>query len=59
MADHCSFCDTRRPDGGTNVLIISEGTWLEFCKPWGDTEILTNAETGEEVTVAELFSRNK
>ena len=59
MADHCSFCDTRRPDGGTNVLIISEGTWLEFCKPCGDTEILTNAETGEEVTVAELFSRNK
>lgn len=58
MADHCCFCDTRRPPGGTNCLILNGGElWLEFCSTCGETEKLTNAETGETVTVAELFNR--
>jgi len=60
MADHCGFCDTRRPTGGTNMLVLNGGeVWLEFCKSCGEDEVLTNGETGEEITVAALFERNK
>ena len=58
MADHCQICDTRRPVGGTNHLVLNQGkTWIEFCKPCGDSNTLTNTDTGETVTVTELFSR--
>lgn len=57
MADHCGFCDTRRPTGGTNMLIVNQGTWLEFCAPCGEKEVLTNDATGEEITVRALFDR--
>ena len=58
MADHCSICDTRRPKGGTNILILNSGNfWLEFCGPCGETETLTNGETGEQITVKALFDR--
>ena len=55
MANHCFFCDTRRPMGGTNTLILG-GDWLEFCEPCGDKETLTNRDTGEVKTVAEVFA---
>lgn len=55
MADHCCFCDTRRPAGGTNHLVLNGGqVWLEFCPPCGERETLHNPEIGT-VTVAELF----
>ena len=54
MADHCSFCDTRRPSGGTNTLILG-GDWLEFCQPCGDKETLRNAHTGEVKTLREVL----
>lgn len=55
MADHCSICDCRRPDGGTNHLVLNGGqVWIEFCVPCGEKEILTNP-AGERVTVGELF----
>jgi hypothetical protein len=58
MADHCSICDTRRPHGGTNHLVLNGGAfWIEFCGPCGESETLTNADTGETLTVAELFHR--
>jgi hypothetical protein len=58
MADHCLFCDTRRPEGGTQILVLNEGEfWAEFCPECGATKTLQNKETGEEVTVAELFRR--
>lgn len=61
MADHCSFCDTRRPAGGTNMLILNlndrPGSWLEFCQECGEKEELTNGETGETIKVVELFNR--
>ena len=57
MADHCSICDTRRPEGGTNHLILNKGElWIEFCSDCGSTE-LTNADTGEVKTVQELFDQ--
>ena len=60
MADHCGICDTRRPEGGTNVLVLNDGSfWLEFCEPCGKTETLTNQETGEEITVQALWDRNE
>lgn len=58
MADHCTFCDTRRPDGGTNILILGED-WLEFCEPCGKTEMLTNSVTGEEKPIREIFDITK
>lgn len=58
MADHCSFCDTRRPEGGTNMLILGTD-WLEFCTTCGDTETLSNSETGETKTVREVFDMAK
>jgi hypothetical protein len=56
MADHCTFCDTRRPEGGTNILVLGEN-WLEFCRPCGEVETLTNGDTGEEATIADVFTR--
>lgn len=57
MSDFCGFCETRRPVGGTNMLIVGQGNWLEFCAPCGEKEILTNEETGEQITVRALFDR--
>ena len=54
MADHCSFCDTRRPTDGTNILVLGQD-WLEFCQPCGETEKLTNSQTGEVATIREVF----
>lgn len=59
MADHCCFCDTRRPEGGTKLLVLGSGPdaqWLEFCPECADNE-LTNEGTGEKITVGELFDR--
>ena len=55
MSDYCNICDTRRPQGGTNLLILNEGDlWLEYCKECGESEKLTNPETGEVKTISEL-----
>ena len=60
MADHCCICDTRRPEGGTNHLVLNGGElWIEFCGPCGETETLTNPDTGEVITVKALFDRPK
>jgi hypothetical protein len=60
MADYCVFCDTRRPQGGTNHLVLNEGKmWLEFCTRCGDSEWLENPLTGERVTVGNLFRRGR
>ena len=58
MADHCIFCETRRPEGGTNILILGDN-WLEFCKPCGEKEMLTNSQTGEEKSIREVFDMTK
>lgn len=55
MADHCTFCDTRRPAGGTNHLILGDD-WLEFCQPCGEKETLTNSDTGEVKSIVEVFA---
>lgn len=60
MADYCCFCDTRRPEGGTNHLILNGGeVWLEFCQPCGDREWLENQLTGERTTVYNLFAKDQ
>lgn len=58
MADHCVFCDTRRPEGGTNTLILG-ADWLEFCTSCGDIETLTNRESGLVLTIKEVFDLTK
>lgn len=57
MADYCNICDTRRPKGGTRILVLNGGKlWVEFCERCASTPI-KNAETGEETTVGELYER--
>lgn len=58
MADYCVFCDTRRPEGGTNHLVLNGGQmWLEFCTRCGDREWLYNPLTEERFTVYNLFAQ--
>lgn len=58
MSDYCVFCDTRRPQGGTNHLVLNGGkVWLEFCTTCGDREWLENQLTGERITVYNLFAQ--
>ena len=58
MSDYCNICETRRPDGGTNHLVLNGGElWIEFCKPCGASETLTNPETKETITIQALFDR--
>lgn len=57
MADHCGICDIRRPYGGTKILVLNGGElWLEFCKNC-ENETIENANTGEKLTLRELFDR--
>ncbi len=61
MANHCGFCDNRRPEPtedyphGTKMMILGDD-WFEFCENCGDSVSLTNSETGEEKTLAEIFN---
>jgi len=58
MADHCSICDTRRPEGGTKILVLNGGAlWVEFCENC-KAEPITNAETGETIAIGTLFARS-
>lgn len=55
MSDYCNICDTRRPQGGTQHLVLNGGElWLEYCKTCGENETLTNPSTGEVKTIAEV-----
>ena len=59
MADHFCICDTRRPSGGTNILVLNGGdVWLEFC-PACVSEPITNAETGETIAIGTLWARTQ
>lgn len=58
MAYHCSICDTRRYCGPTKILVL-DGNWYEFCEHCGDRHYLTNRETGEEMTIANVFLSGK
>ena len=56
MSDYCTFCETRRPAGGTNHLVLNGGkVWLEFCEPCGEHETLHNPEINLTATVGEIF----
>jgi hypothetical protein len=60
VSDYCSFCDTRRPAGGTNMLVLNGGkVWLEFCEVCGDREYIINVLTGEHYTLANLLLQDK
>ena len=62
MANHCSYCDTRRPaptpdyPHGTRLMVV-RGEWHEFCEKCGnDPEYsFINGETGETATMAQVF----
>jgi hypothetical protein len=62
MANHCQYCDTRRPQpterfsSGTKIMVLGTD-WFEFCESCGDDKkySLTNSETGEQKTLDEVF----
>lgn len=62
MANHCGFCNTRRPPAtenyphGTKMMVLGRD-WFEFCEKCGnDPEFsLTNNETGEVFTLEQVF----
>jgi hypothetical protein len=57
MADCCSYCELNKP---TNHLVLNGGKlWIEFCDDCGNERELTNEETGETVTVKQLFDRRQ
>jgi len=61
MANHCGFCDTRRPrptknyPDGTKIMVLG-GEWFEWCEDCEDIE-LTNEDTGETITLSQLWER--
>jgi len=58
MPDTCNLCDTIRPTGGTRLLVLNEGKyWVEFCQVCGEKIKMKNEETGEELTVSELYEK--
>ena len=60
MPDRCSYCEEVRPVGGTNHLVLNDGKlWIEFCPPCGDGSTITNADTGESLTVKQLYDRGQ
>jgi len=59
MPNKCSYCQEVRPAGGTKTLVLNDGElWIEFCPPCGDGSTMTNAETGESLTVKQLYDRS-
>lgn len=55
MSDYCNICETRRPQGGTQHLVLNNGKlWLEYCQSCGEKETLTNPVTGEVKTINEV-----
>ena len=54
MSDRCGFCETKTD---TNMLVLGD-QWLEFCSPCGETETLTNAETGEVASIKAVFDNS-
>ena len=56
MADYCIFCETRRPFGGTNTIVLNGGEfWVEFCGICGENNVLRD-ETGTAYLVREVFT---
>ena len=59
MANHCGFCDTRRPPAtegyeyGTRMMVLGSD-WVEFCQPCGKEVEVTNSETNETFTLHDL-----
>ena len=54
MADKCSFCEEKKP---TNHLVLNGGDlWIEFCKPCGEKETLTNSK-GETLTIQQIYDK--
>ena len=57
MADKCSICEERHPEGGTNHLVLNGGKlWIEFCKLCGSKETITN-DKGETFTIQEVYDK--
>jgi len=54
MSNYCVFCETKRPSTGTNTLVLGD-EWLEFCRPCGHSEKLTNSQTGETKSIIEVW----
>ena len=39
MGNRCSFCEEKTD---TDILILNDNDWLEFCPPCGEKQKVTN-----------------
>ena len=54
MSNKCSFCEKKTD---TDILILNDSDWLEFCPPCGEKQIITNQVTGEQLPLVNLYQR--
>ena len=60
MPDRCDICDEVSPLGGTEKLFLGPPIcWqhIHFCIPCGETTEVENPDTGETLTLKQLFDR--
>jgi hypothetical protein len=55
MAQECVFCGDRGSWVGTRTIVLNGLGWVEFCPRCGQTEVLTNGETGESWNPIDLY----
>ena len=53
--DRCVGCNT---SNDLRTLILGE-KWIDFCYSCGNKETVINSETGEEITLNELYERDE
>jgi hypothetical protein len=62
MPDTCDICYEVNPAGGTEKLFIGPPIgwqFIRFCSPCGAIATIENIETGEIITLQQLFDRNQ
>lgn len=60
MPDRCDICDEFNPKGGTETMFLGPPIgWqhFQFCIPCGETTKVENVETGETLTLKQLYDR--
>jgi len=54
MGNRCSFCEEKTD---TDILILNDNDWLEFCPPCGEKQKVTNKITGEQLRLVDYYAR--
>jgi methionyl-tRNA synthetase len=55
---YCDICENYHPVDGTKTLITDQGhTWLEFCEDCGARAHVVTVETGEKMSLTNMFKK--